>query len=264
MTASGSSGDGCQAGAPVDPALASASTELAEERHKVAGRGALVSRSVRGLPRCGRGARTPYRPHGRFGGSGLCGEARGAPSRTPCFSTGPRFAEGQWGAHQRGRRRGRFGGLGSTQLDGVAGWRFTLRDRTSVRRGVVCEVAFRGRPRNRFGGLGWPRRCRSRRRPAAATGANVLWAEPRGLSRLEELETAFLAKRTRARKGLLVSHRAAELARPSGAKSVVSESSGSHLLRSFAGRARNPMGACRVKQTGEVSGGENRQEGAKP
>jgi hypothetical protein len=35
-------------------------------------------------------------------------------------------------------------------------------------------------------------------------------------------------------------------------------------LRLLTDRAHNPMGACRVKQTGEVPGGESRQEGVKP
>jgi hypothetical protein len=64
--------------------------------------------------------------------------------------------------------------------------------------------------------------------------------------------------------GLLASHGTVELARPSCVEPVASELSGSHQLHLLTDRARNPMGACRVKQTDEVPGGENRQEGVKP
>jgi hypothetical protein len=169
-----------------------------------------------------------------------------------------------WGAHRRSGCRGRFGGPGSTELAGVAGWRFTLRGRASVRRGVGCGAASHGRPHTASAVWRWSRRCRDCRQPAAEIGANVLWAEPRGVPRLEELETAPPAKRTRAQKGPLASRGAVELARPGRVEPVASEPSGPHRLCPLTDRVRNPMGACRVKHTGEVPGGVNRQEGVKP
>jgi hypothetical protein len=110
----------------------------------------------------------------------------------------------------------------------------------------------------------WPNRCRNFRQPATNEGANVLWAEPHGVPWLEEPETVSPAKRTRVQKGPLAAHSTVELARPSCVEPVASELSGSHRVYPLTERARNPMGACRAKQTDEVPGGENRQEGAKP
>jgi hypothetical protein len=151
----------------------------------------------------------------------------------------------------------------SMELGSVADWWFTFRSRASACRGVgfgaLSSVIF-----DRFGGLELTTGGKSCRQPAATTGVNVFRAEPRGVPRLEELETASSSQAGAGANGPCAAHGVGELARPSRVKRMASEPSGPHRLYLLTDRAQNPMGACRVKQTGEVPGGESRQEGVKP
>jgi hypothetical protein len=182
----------------------------------------------------------------------------------PCFLTVLRFAEARLRSEPAGSISWSFRRLGTTRLAGVAGLRFALPGQPSVRRGAAVKLQSEVNS--------WPfRRPGADVGDARAAGSRLPTREwtsfgssPAVLRGLEELETAPLTKRTRVQTGPLASHGAVELARPIRARQVACEPSGPHRLRSLTDRAQNPMGACRVKQTDEVPGGANRQEGAKP
>jgi len=123
-------------------------------------------------------------------------------ARASCFSTVSRFAEGQEGSMPAKTTLRSFRRSGA---DGAGG-----------RRGSVVRVSWSdfGLPECRLRGdcpvltptasavRSERRGGKSYRHSAAAKGADVLWAEPRGVPRLEELETAPSTMRARVQKGL--------------------------------------------------------------
>jgi hypothetical protein len=146
---------------------------------------------------------------------------------------------------------------------GVAGRRFVLCGRTSVRRGEASkqQSAVGSQTLRRLGaGRGDVRAAGSR----TPEGANVLWVEPRGVSRSRGVGNSPCDLANAGADGAACSERCGRACSsgPNGAGSQRAFGPAPAALVDRVGS--NPMGACRVKQTDEVPGGENRQEGVKP